>query len=109
LPLAQKYFTLQVFLRVFLIAHLPKITKESLQEAECLEEEAKVSSLLWLSAFPLELVLLQPLQDHRDGGVETLGLACSAASIRLSQAAFRLLYLSDTSKEEEQIVTRREV
>jgi hypothetical protein len=36
------------------------------------------------------------------------GLACSAASIRLSQAAFRLLYLSDTYGEE-QIVTRHEV
>jgi hypothetical protein len=40
---------------------LPKITKEGLQEAEGLEEEAKVSSFLWLSAFPLELVPLQLL------------------------------------------------
>jgi predicted thioesterase len=62
-----------VFLQDFLIAQLPKITKEGLQEAECLEEEAKVSSLLWLNAFPLELVPLQLLQDHRDSGVETLG------------------------------------
>jgi hypothetical protein len=51
-----------------------KITKEGLQEAECLEEEAKVSSLLWFSAFPLELVPLQPLQNHCDGGAETLGI-----------------------------------
>jgi hypothetical protein len=41
--------------------------------------------------------------------METLGLACSAASIKLSQAAFRLLYLSDTSEEEEQNITRHEV
>jgi hypothetical protein len=30
-----------------------------------------------------------------------------AASIRLSQAAFRLLYLSETSKGEEQLLVRR--
>jgi hypothetical protein len=42
----QKYFTLQVFLQVFLIAQLPKITKEGLHGAECLEEEAKVASFL---------------------------------------------------------------
>jgi hypothetical protein len=65
-----------------------------------------VSSLLWFSAFPLELVPLQLLQDHRDGGVETLGLACSAASIKLSQAAFGLLYLSDISEEEEKVFIR---
>jgi hypothetical protein len=69
----QKYFTLQVFLQAFLIAQLPKITKEGLQEAECLEEEAKVASFLWFSAFPLELFPFQPLQDHRDGDMETLG------------------------------------
>jgi hypothetical protein len=56
-----------------LTKHLPKITKEGLQEAECLEEEAKVASFLWFSAFPLEPVPLQPLQDHRDGDTETLG------------------------------------
>jgi hypothetical protein len=32
---------------------LPKITKEGLQEAEGMEEEMKVSSFLWLGAFPL--------------------------------------------------------
>jgi hypothetical protein len=52
---------------------LPKTTKEGLQEAEGLQEEAKVSSFLWLSAFPLELVPLQLLQDHCDGDAETLG------------------------------------
>jgi hypothetical protein len=58
---------------------LPKITKEVLQEPEGLEEEAKVSSFLWLSAFPLELIPLQLLQDHRDCDVETLraGMFCS--------------------------------
>jgi hypothetical protein len=40
------FFTLKVFLQDFLIAQLPKITKEGVQEAECLEEEAKVSLLL---------------------------------------------------------------
>jgi hypothetical protein len=52
---------------------LPKISKEGLQEAEGLQEEAKVSSFLWLGAFPLELIPLQLLQDHRDGDAETLG------------------------------------
>jgi hypothetical protein len=52
---------------------LPKITKEGLQEAEGLEEEAKVSSFLWFGAFPLELIPLQMLQNHRDGDAETLG------------------------------------
>jgi hypothetical protein len=61
---------LQVLL---LTIQLLKITKEGLLEAEGLEEEAKVSSFLWLSAFPLELVPLQLLQDHRDGDAETLG------------------------------------
>jgi hypothetical protein len=61
---------LQVLL---LTEQLPKITKEGLQEAEGLEEEAKVSSFLWLGAFPLEFIPLQVLQDHRDGDVETLG------------------------------------
>jgi hypothetical protein len=74
LPLARKYFALQTFLQVpLLTTQLPKITKEGLQEAECLEEEAKVASFLWFSAFPLELVPLQLLQDHRDGDAETLG------------------------------------
>jgi hypothetical protein len=52
---------------------LPRIIEEGLQEAEGLEEEAKVSSFLWLSAFLLELIPLQMLQDHRDGDAETLG------------------------------------
>jgi hypothetical protein len=52
---------------------LLKITKEGLQEAEGLEEEAKVSSFLWLGAFPLELIPLQLLQDHSDSDAETLG------------------------------------
>jgi hypothetical protein len=96
-----------MFLQVSLLTtHLPKITKEGLQEAECLEEEAKVASFLWFGVFPLELFLLQPLQDHCDGDVETLGLACSAASIKLSQVAFRLLYLSDTCEEGEQIIVK---
>jgi hypothetical protein len=67
-------FASRAFLQVvLLIVPLPKITKEGLQEAEGLEEEAKVSSFLWLNAFPLELIPLQLLQDHRDGDVETLG------------------------------------
>jgi hypothetical protein len=75
LPLAQKYFALQTFLQVLLLTtQLPKITKEGLQEAESLEEEAKVASFLWLSAFPPEIIPLQPLQDHRDGDEETLGV-----------------------------------
>jgi hypothetical protein len=53
---------------------LPEITKEGLRKAEGLEEEAKVSSFLWLGIFSLELILLQPLQDHRDGDAETLGV-----------------------------------
>jgi hypothetical protein len=63
-----------MFLQVLLLTtQLPKITKEGLQGAECLEEEAKVASFLCFNAFPLELVPLQPLQDHRDGDAETLG------------------------------------
>jgi hypothetical protein len=68
------FFASQTFLQVLLLTmQLPKITKEGLQEAEGLQEEAKVSSLLWLSAFSLELVPLQLLQDHRDGDAKTLG------------------------------------
>jgi hypothetical protein len=68
------FFASCTFLQVLLLTMpLPKITKEGLQEAEGLEEEAKVSSFLWLSAFPLELVPLQLLQDHHDGDAETLG------------------------------------
>jgi hypothetical protein len=68
------FFASQTFLQVLLLViQLLKITKEGLREAEGLEEEAKVSSFLWLSAFPLELVPLQLLQDHRDGDTETLG------------------------------------
>jgi hypothetical protein len=80
IALSKKYFASQMFLQVLpLTALLPKITKEGLQEAESLEEEAKVSSFLWLNAFPFELIPLQPLQDHRDGDVETLvvGVFCS--------------------------------
>jgi hypothetical protein len=80
LHLAQKYFASQTFLQVLLLTmQLPKITKEGLQEAEGLEEKAKVSSFLWLGAFPLELVPLPLLQDHRDGDAETLeaGVFCS--------------------------------
>jgi hypothetical protein len=59
LPLAQKYFASLIFLQVLLLTtQLPKITKEGLQEAEGLEEEAKVDSFLWFSSFPLELVPL---------------------------------------------------
>jgi hypothetical protein len=63
-----------MFLQVLLLTmRLPKITKEGLQEAEGLEEEVKLASFIWLNAFPLELVPLQPLQYHRDGDAETLG------------------------------------
>jgi hypothetical protein len=59
LPLAQKYFASLIFLKVLLLTtQLPKITKEGLQEVEGLEEEAKVASFLWFSAFPLELIPL---------------------------------------------------
>jgi hypothetical protein len=89
-------------LQVLLVTiQLLKITKEGLQEAEGLEEEAKLSSFLWLSAFPLELIPLQLLQDHRDSDAETLG-----ASIKLSQEAFGLLYLSYIAEEEEQILIK---
>jgi hypothetical protein len=68
------FFASRTFLQVLLLTMpLPTITKEGLQEAEGLQEEAKVSSFLWLNTFPLELVPLQLLQDHRDGDVETLG------------------------------------
>jgi hypothetical protein len=68
------FFASQTFLQVLLLTiQLLKITKEGLQEAEGLKEEAKVSSFLWLSALPLELVPFQLLQDHRDGDAETLG------------------------------------
>jgi hypothetical protein len=73
-PWHKKFFASQAFLQVLLLTgQLPKITKEGLQEAEGLQEEAKVSSFLWLDAFPLELVPLQMLQDHRDGDAEALG------------------------------------
>jgi hypothetical protein len=88
---------------------LPEITKEGLQEAEGLEEEAKVASFLWLNDFPLELVPLQPLKTTVTAMRKPWGLACSAASIKLSQVVFRLLYLSDTSEEEEQIIIKHEI
>jgi hypothetical protein len=56
-----------------LTMQLPEITKGGLQEAEGLEEEAKVASFLWLSAFPLEPVPLQLLQNHCDSDAEALG------------------------------------
>jgi hypothetical protein len=34
------------------------------------------------------------------------GLSCSAASIKMSQEVFRLLYLSETSEEGEQILVK---
>jgi hypothetical protein len=74
------FFASKTFLQVLLLTiQLLKITKEGLQEIEDLGEEAKVSSFLWLSAFPLEHVPLQLLQDHRDGDAETLGagMLCS--------------------------------
>jgi hypothetical protein len=37
------------------------------------------------------------------------GLACSAVSIKLFQAAFGLLYMSNTSEEEEQIIIEHEI
>jgi hypothetical protein len=68
------FFASQTFLQVLLLTiQLLKITKDGPQEAEGLEEEAKVSSFLWFNAFPLELIPLQLLQDHRDGDAETLG------------------------------------
>jgi hypothetical protein len=68
------FFASQTFLQVLLlIIQLLKITKEGLQEAVGLGEEAKVYSFPWLSAFPLELVPLQLLQDHHNGDAEALG------------------------------------
>jgi hypothetical protein len=57
-----------------LATQLSKVTKEGLQEVGCLEEEAKVCFISLVPRFPLELFLLQPLQDHRDGDVEALGV-----------------------------------
>jgi hypothetical protein len=75
IALSTKIFSAsQTFLQVLLLTiQLLKITREGLQEAEGLEEEAKVSSFLWLGTFPLELFPLQLLQHHRDGDAETLG------------------------------------
>jgi hypothetical protein len=54
LPLARKYFALQTFLQVSLLTtQVPKITKEGLHEAECLEEEAKVCFISLVSTYPL--------------------------------------------------------
>jgi hypothetical protein len=80
LPLTLEYFALQTFLQVSLLTtQLSMITKEGLQGAGCLEEEAKVASFLLFGAFPLELFPLQPLQNHRDGDIETsgIGVFCS--------------------------------
>jgi hypothetical protein len=92
--LAQKiFFASRTFLQVLpLTIPLLEITKEGLQEAEGLEEEAKVASFLWLGAFPFEFVRLQPLRDHRDGDAESLGAA-----------------LQDTSEEEEHIIIKHEI
>jgi hypothetical protein len=68
------FFASQMFLQVLLLTmQLSEITKGGLQDAEGLKEEAKVALFLWLGAFPLELVPLQLLQDHRDCDAETLG------------------------------------
>jgi hypothetical protein len=95
--------------RILRQQQLPKITKEGLQEAEGLEEEAK-----YLHFFGSVLLLLSSSLFSCSKTTVTAtwtpwGLACSAASIKLSQAAFRLLYLSDTSKEEEQIIVKHEI
>jgi hypothetical protein len=65
LPLAQKYSTLQMFLVDFyLTTQLLKITRG--WEAEGLEEEAKVCFIPLIPCFPLQLLPLQLLQDHRN-------------------------------------------
>jgi hypothetical protein len=58
-----------------LATQLSKITREGLQEAGCLEEEAKVCFIFLVLRFPLQFFPLQPLQDHRDGNVEASGIA----------------------------------
>jgi hypothetical protein len=52
----------------------PKIARENLQGAECLEEEAKVCFISLAPRFPLQFFKLQPLQDHRYGNIEASGV-----------------------------------
>jgi hypothetical protein len=56
-----------------------KITRESLWEAEGLEEEAKVCFISLTPRFPLQFFSLQLLQDHRDGDVEASGIAVTCS------------------------------
>jgi hypothetical protein len=60
---------------LYLATQPPKITRESLREAECLEEEAKVCFISLTPRFPLQFFPLQLLQDHRNGNVEASGIA----------------------------------
>jgi hypothetical protein len=58
LPLAQKCSALQTFLQVpSLATQLPKITREGLQEAGCLEEEAKVCFISLVPRFSFSALL----------------------------------------------------
>jgi hypothetical protein len=52
-----------------------KITRESLWEAEGLEEEAKVCFISLTLRFPLQFFSLQLHPDHRDCNVEASGIA----------------------------------
>jgi hypothetical protein len=88
------FFAPQTFLQVLLLTmQLREITKGGLQEAEGLEEEAKVASFLWLSAFPLELVPLQPLQNHRDDDAEALGAGMFCSFHQTIPSSFQVVVL----------------
>jgi hypothetical protein len=96
-----------MFLQVLLLTtQLPKITKEGLQEAEGLEEEAKVASFFGSALFLLSSSFFSRSKATVTATRKPWGLACSATSIKLFQAAFRLLYLSDISEAEGQIIIR---
>jgi hypothetical protein len=101
------FFASQMFLQVLLLTiELLKITKEGLQEAEGLKEEAKYLHFFGSAPFLLSSSLFSCSKTTVTATRKPWALACSAGSIMLSQAAFRLLYLSDIFEEEEQILIK---
>jgi hypothetical protein len=94
-----------MFLQVLLLTmQLPKITKEGFRKQKACRKKRKYLHFFGSALFLLSSSLFRCSKITMTAMQKPWGLACSAASIKLYQAAFRLLYLSDTSEEEEQII-----
>jgi hypothetical protein len=91
LPLLQKYFYIADVLAGFSDEHrCLKLWKKARKNQSTWRKKRKYASFLRLHVFPPQFFPLQPLQDHRDGNIETLGVAALSSFHQAVPGSFQV-------------------